>query len=419
MSLNASSEMVNPQAVEAIREAASRSSARLENWLGRNGWSGYDPYDMLGTGWGMALLHAESLPLRALRKVTFGFIHRFPLTTRRVARVRAINPKGMGLFVSAFCRLFEVTRDEAYLRLARECADWLLAHPSQGYPGLSWGYPFDWQSVVFIPKGTPSSVVSTAVGDGMWHLARLTGEEKYKNACLELCDFLLEGLNRTVFEGEALCFSYTPIDDFLVHNASLFTAEYLARIAHETGRPEWSDIATRAGNYALREQNEDGSIFYWGKAQNENAPNHLDCYHSGFEIRCLWGLWKATGDERFHQAALKYFKFFRAAYIGDDGAVMNLPGRVFPVDIHACAEALMCPAIIYEAAPEDCLSVISKVLPWVLRLMQNKDGSFAYMAFENGRVNRTPFIRWGQAWMIRALAEVQFILAQHQARALS
>lgn len=401
--------MTDPRTAESALAAAARAGARLEKWLDRNGWSGYDPYDIRGTGWGMALSRARALPLRALRRVAFGLAHRFPLAARKLARVRAINPKGMGLFVTAYCRLYEVTRDESHLRRARECADWLLANPSRGYPGLSWGYPFDWQSVVFIPKGTPSSVASTAAGDGLWHLARLTGEEKYREACAQLCRFLLEGLNRTAIDEETICFSYTPVDEFLVHNANLFTAEYLARMGRELERPEWCEAATRAGNYALREQNEDGSIFYWGRAQNQNAPNHLDCYHSGFEIRCLWGLWKGTGDARFREAALRYFRFFRAAYIGEDGAVMNLPGKVFPVDIHACAEALLCPAVLSEAVPEESSDIVAAVLPWVLSLMQNPDGSFAYMAFEGGRVDRTPYIRWGQAWMLRALAEVQFI----------
>lgn len=394
---------------------ASRACLGLESWLALNGWAGYDPYDIRGTDWYLTFAQSESLAFRALRKAPFWLIYRFPLAARKLTRVsKMINPKGMGLFVTGFCRLFEATKDQAYLARARESADWLLAHPSLGYPGTSWGYPFDWQSVVFIPKGTPSAVVSSVIGDGLWDLARLTGESKYLDACVGVCEFILEGLNRTPINEEALCFSYTPVDDFQVHNANLLAAEFLARVGQHVGRPEFCETAIRAGNFFLAEQLEDGSVFYWGRAQNQNAPNHRDCYHSGFEIRSLWGLWKATGDTRFREAALKYFDFFEKSYIGDDGAVMNLPGRLFPVDIHACAEALICPAVMTEVATERCLGIISRVLPWIIKEMQNDDGSFANMAFEDGRVDRTPYIRWGQAWMLRALAEVQFAANQQE-----
>jgi hypothetical protein len=392
-----------------IADQARHARLQLERWVESNGWAGYDPFDIIGMRWYRALQRAQSLPARVLRRVPFGLIRRYPLAARRLAPVKAINAKGMGLFVAAYCRLFEVTGENIYLERARECADWLLAHPSQGYPGLSWGYPFDWQSKVFIPRGTPSVIVSTAVGDGMWHLARLTREAVYKDACVEICRFILEGLNRTVIEDETLCFSYTPVDNFLVHNANLFGAEYVARIGLETGRSQWSEIAVRAGNYALSEQNDDGSIFYWGREQNHHVPNHLDCFHSGFEIRGLWGLWKATNDERFRRAALKYFDFFHKSYVADDGAVMTLPGKVYPLDIHSCAEVLICPAVLNEVAPEQASQIISRSLPWMLKLMQNEDGSFAYMALSETQVDRTPYMRWGQAWMLRALSEVEFV----------
>ena len=399
---------------QAILAQAGKASSRLESWLAQNGWAGYDPYDIRGTRWYLALERSQSLSLRMIRRGAFWSVFRFPLQTRKLARVdKAVNPKGMGLFTSAFCRLYETTEDPVYLARARESGDWLLAHSSNDYPGTSWGYPFDWQSVVFIPKGTPSAVVSSIVGDGLWRLAHLTGESKYLDACVGVCEFILNGLNRTVIDEQTLCFSYTPLDDFLVHNANLLAAEFVARVAAEVRRPEWTEVAVRAGNFCLLEQREDGSVYYWGKAQNQNAPNHRDCYHSGFEIRSLWGLWEATADARFRDAALKYFDFFENAYITEHGSVNNLPGRLFPIDIHACAEALLCPAFMMRAAPERCLEIISRVLPWTISEMQNDDGSFANMAFEDGRVDRMPYIRWGQAWMLRALAEVQFA-ARHE-----
>jgi hypothetical protein len=73
---------------------------------------------------------------------------------------------------------------------------------------------------------------------------------------------------------------------------------------------------------------------------------------------------------------------------------------------------LACSATLSEAFPERFVKLISRTLPWIIKLMQNRNGSFAYLAFANGRVDRTPYLRWGQAWMLRALAELQFVVKQ-------
>ncbi len=399
---------------QSVKEKALEASVGLARWLEANGWAGYDPYDIRGTGWYRRMAEWRGLAERALRKAPLTFIQKYPLAARWLITEKTVNPKAMGLFVAAFCRLYQTTGNQAYLEKAESCAQWLLENNAEQYPGLSWGYPFDWQSVVFIPKGTPSVVVSATVGDGFFLLAQLTENKNYYDACRQICNFILNGLSRTEIDSETFCFSYTPIDQFLVHNANLLGAEFLARTGSLLDEPEWCAIGACAGNYALREQNEDGSLHYWGKLQNAYAPNHLDCYHSGFEIRSLWGLGKATGDKRFQQAALNYYDCFSKLYIGNNGEVMTLPNTLFPVDIHACAEALLCPAVLHEANPDESLDIISRVLPWTVNLMRNPNGSFAYMAFEDGQVDRTPYIRWGQAWMLRALAEVQFVLERNQ-----
>jgi len=39
--------------------------------------------------------------------------------------------------------------------------------------------------------------------------------------------------------------------------------------------------------------------------------------------------------------------------------------------------------------------------------MQDKEGYFYYRIYKNNYVNKMPYIRWGQAWMLRALSYLQ------------
>lgn len=396
-----------PATSNTVIQDVQASLTRLDEWIRRNGWAGYDPYDIKGHPLWLRLSRARAWPLRVFRRVLFNTTDRLPMAARKLLGVRpAVNAKAMGLFVSSYVKLARCEEADPHLGKARECATWLLDHPSKGYSGLCWGYPFDWQSKVFIPKGTPSSVVSATVADGLWAVADVTGDEEFHKACKSVCEFFVNDLNVDEIDRNTVCFSYTPIDDFHVHNANLMVAEMLARVGSSLGIPEYVQLAVRAGNYALREQRQDGSLYYWGECQDHFNPKHRDCYHTGFETRALWGLWQATGDKRFRTAAVQALDFFYDAYIRDDGAVWLRPDGQYPVDVHACAEALLCTATLREAAPDRFHQTWPKVLAWVVAKMQNRDGTFAYRAYANGRIDRTPYLRWGQAWMLRALSEI-------------
>ncbi len=392
----------------SFSDAVKKSIDLLLTWVEKNGWAGFDPYDVYGIPLLVRLNNRNrhrTLVEKVIMHVLSKCIENWPKKARDLLGIkREINAKAMGLFLQAYARLFIKTGIQAYRIRAIECATWLLNNVGKEYPGKSWGYPFDWQSIVFIPRGTPSAVVSVTVGNGFWYLWKATNDNKYLKICEDICIFLVHGLKKTDKGNGAICFSYTPIDGFLVHNANLMAAEFLARCGSVIGNMNYIDLGIRAGLYALNEQNENGSIYYWGKEQDKNAQKHLDCYHSGFEIRALWGLWKATSDNRFHDAAIKYASFFFKSYSGSDGAIYTSPQVLYPIDIHACAEMLICTAETADIDEKRAKDILYKTFLWINKYMQNKDGSYAYKRKNKNKIERFAFIRWGQAWMLCALS---------------
>ena len=184
-------------------------------------------------------------------------------------------------------------------------------------------------------------------------------------------------------DAETICFSYTPVDDFHVHNANLFVAEFLARVGKELGRAKWVRLGERAAHYALVEQNPDGSLYYWGRVQNAYAPNHRDHYHSGFEIRALVGLWRSTGREEYRQAARRYFEFYCEQFWArvDNQLVPKMtPASLYPIDIHSCAEALLCVATLSSEFPQ-ARAMLPGVADWICKTMQTPEGWFIYMIY--------------------------------------
>jgi SAM-dependent methyltransferase len=394
-----------PPARDDAQDDRSRIQAavdRLLAWLDANGWDGYDPYDV--QDWLIQQARAGKAPSRKRQRELLARNERDPMGVRAELGIATKRiPKGLGLLAAARVRLYKATADPSHLEEAARIADWLLDNPSRGYGNLCWGYPFDWQSVIFIPKDTPSAVVSTAAGDGLWELYTVTRDAKYLDACVSICRFLTENLRCGDMGEKGICFSYTPIDDYHVHNANLFAGEFLARIGREIDDEAWRKLGERTADYAISEQNDDGSIFYWGRVQNDYAPRKLDHYHSGFEIRCLWRLWQHLGLDKLRRAWKRYLSFYLKSFRLPDGTPKIRPDAPYPVNIHGAAECVLMLSMLSREAPE-LLDEAGRSLLWTIDRMQTDDGSFAYTWGPDGRID-APYLRWGQAWMLRAMAE--------------
>lgn len=390
----------------------------LHAWVDRNGWAGYDPYDVKGTRafmWALGL-SKKTLFHKLFRKAVLGpFIigeSLFPQLTRRLFGVgRSVNAKGMALFAKAYLQLFAVTGEAVFKAKALQCLQWLDTHRSPGYTHACWGYPFNWESGVVVPAWTPASVVSAAACDAYWTAWRVLGDSRYLEVCASTCRFFLDDLRIDEIDAHTVCFSYTPLDDFHVHNTNLLVAELLVRVGKQLGEQRWVETGLRAGNYALRELNPDGSLFYWGRVQDHMNPGRVDHYHSGFEIRCLHAIGKLTGLSAYQGAARRYYEYYARRLVaeqGDEVVVRMYPDTTYPINIHSCAEALLLNAQL-AGEHADARARIAPLLRWVNRRMRKSDGSYAYMRKKVLGFDvqiRIPYIRWGQAWMLLALSQV-------------
>jgi hypothetical protein len=390
-----------------------QSITRLDDWITVNGWAGYDPYDVRGHPW-VLKLSCNRNQNRASRLVKGGIllsIEAFPQASRKLLRVKKdINAKAMGLFASAYLKLYEHVKEAAYFQKAYECLKWLEENKSEGYTGACWGYPFDWKTLVLVPKKTPSAVVSSICGDAFWDFYKFSDDKKYLSICEAICDFLINSLNIDHVDANEICFSYTPVDKFHVHNANLFAAALLIKVGKELHREEFYQAGINALNYTLRSQNEDGSFYYWALSQKETyniseaVLKRIDHYHTGFVLRSLYSIYKRTGDKKVLESLSKGYQFYRDRLFEGKTVPKIRPDSIYPINIHSCAEAILCMSTLSDLFP-NALEYAQNAFLWTRDNMQDKDGYFYYLR-TNRRVNRMPYIRWGQAWMLRALASL-------------
>src|SRR6476661_515283 len=103
----------------------------------------------------------------------------------------------------------------------------------QGIKGdgtLAYGYNFDWQSrVFFAPRGTPAIVPTAFASQAFEEAVSIFDDDRYRDAVDQIADFAATRLNRPRERDDEICFSYTPLDESVIFNASLLGAECLMR----------------------------------------------------------------------------------------------------------------------------------------------------------------------------------------------
>lgn len=376
----------------------------LNVWIEKNGWSGYDPYDVRGTKLVRILLNK-----RYVNSVLDIFLNRFPIASRRILRTRKeIYAGSMINFARGYLNLYKRFGSEEYLRKALFALKWLIKNSNRNFEGFSWGLPFDWQSSILIPKNTPTGVTTSMALHAFLDAYEALGDERYLDIAKGCCSFLVNCLNIDYVSEDKVCFSYTPIDSFHIHNANLWVASALLRASTYIKDTKLQCLALKAINFTIEHQNSDGSWFYRAPPDNLSSNDYqVDNYHTGFVLECLNIARRVLKDKFTYgenlRKGLDYYT--RYMFLGN-GAPKYTRSSLYPIDTHSCAQAIITLSELCDFEPKK--ELIEKVAIWTIKNLQSDSGYFFYEInkFRNHiYIDKTPYIRW-QAWMLRALSYI-------------
>jgi hypothetical protein len=375
------------------------SLARLKAWVEQRDYAGWEPYDFLNSPV-LSEKRISGFPLKWFAIQTGKRIGSVAL--RKALRIPpSKNAKALALFISGYCDLArsgEHTETQAqYLKTE------LSRFRSPNEQEYCWGY--DWPYVSLrgtkMPAFSPNAIATVACGEALLDLWEVFGDTQALAMAKSAGRFLLTRLNRPVDLPDQLCFSYTPSSFTRILNSSALCCAYLARLGAILQSEEYLTISKRGMNYLTAKQARDGSWPYGeGRLQK-----WVDSFHTGFNLSALQAYETAGGDHSFRDAWEAGLSFYAKSFFTVDGAAKYYPGSVYPIDIHSCSQALLVLTDVADRAP-DAHDLALKVLQWTEANMQSSDGYFYYQR-HRWWVNRVPYMRWGQAWMFRALAHLQ------------
>jgi hypothetical protein len=385
----------------------SNSLQKLESFCESEGFKGYDPFDGLNSSLFRSTPWISDS--RIFKLVWIQFFKRSPLNFRPYVGIKKeYNAKAMGLFLSGYCKLYNVEPRKETMEKIDFFTEKILQSESEGYSGACWGYNFDWQARAFFqPKKTPTVVASVFVASALLDAYEITGKQNLLSAARSTCNFISADLNRTLDNTGNFAFSYSPLDKSVVFNASLLGSRLLARMYSITKETSLASDAKRSVEYCCAYQQTDGSWAYGV------LPFHqwIDSFHTGYNLECISDYMKYSGDNLYTENLDKGYKYYINTFFTEDGVPKYYSNSTYPIDVHSAAQLVI--TIDKLGKFREQKELLEKVLEWTITNMQSPAGFFYY---QKNRLfsSKIPYMRWAQAWMFYALTTYHKTLTSEQ-----
>lgn len=385
--------------------SVSTARRKLDAWIKIRDYSGHEPYDLLNSPY-LSGSWARSRPINVVllqtgRRFAGG-------TIRRLLRVPpSKNPKALGLLLSAYCDLARCGED--WEQEARYLKTELIRLRSANEDSFCWGYDWDffsWRGPSMVAF-SPNSIATYFCGSALLDFAEVFGDGEAKKIAESVGTFFIRRLNRSVDLENEVCFSYTPVNRTIIYNSSALVAAFLARLASLSANHEYLRLSRRAMNFLAAAQRADGSWAYGSKARQQ----WVDHFHTGYILCALLDYMQLSGDHSHEAVLAKGYTFYKQMFFKPSGVAKYFNTTTYPIDVHSCSQAILtlCAFSRRDAsAREEAL----RTAVWTIQNMQSSEGYFFYQRHRLW-TNRTPYMRWGQAWMLRALCRLESQMHAH------
>jgi len=391
-------ESVVPQGSENIFH---NSVTELYDYVKKNGYKGYDPYDGLNS-------QVTSSIAKKSKWLSMAIIQAFkssPIDFRGFFQVnKSINLKSIGLFASAYLKLYNVTKEKKFLNDAEYCLD-LLKNTSlkERYAEYCWvasSYNVQFPDDLGTPD-VPSIVCTATCTLSFLQHYETTGSEESLWIAKSAANFIMKYLYLN--DKEKSIFRYTPTynTNISIYNASTFGARILSHIYRYTNNTELLEISHKVMDYIVSKQKTNGAWYF--SEMNGVERKQID-FHQGFILDALDDFIINTrpDDGKYLEALLKGVDFYKNEQFLPDGRCKWRYPRRWPIDIHNQAQGIITFSRLRDRKPE-YLDFARTIADWTITHMQDKSGYFYYQKWPIV-TNKISYIRWGQAWMLFALS---------------
>lgn len=372
---------------------------RVLQWMRERAFKGIDPYLLDAK---LNAVASGGLRRSLMRRVRSIFKPMHALIPQRVFAMAAPvqMPKVLGLSLSGIAGLSSQLEPHAYQDTIQEMLQLLRASRSPGCRHLAWGHPFSWGSAIRYTPHTPAIAVTALIAHGLMDVLESGRASGLEGDLASIARYILEENGHKDF-GDSLCFYYAPANPDLTFNTSILAASFLLRLDAYRGTHEHSQVGEKALRFVLQGQNADGSWYYTDARGDTPLDKTIDGRHTGFILEHLARIARLIPPSHALSAGLRTALERGTNYylerMMDGTAPRWAPDMTYPVDIKDVAQAII---TLSELRLVDRARAC---LDFAYANFFNGTDAFWFKLHEGGSVNRTVFIRWSQAWMLKAI----------------
>ena len=381
--------MVTAMEMKPILE---RSIKKVEKWVERHNYKGYEPFDGLSSFVRPLTFH-KTFAERILQQI----VRQSPVNLRPLLGVQPQeSTKGRGYMAWGYLTMMKLTGEQEYKEKAINCLDWLIKNKSPKYENYSWGNHFDFtgRGGTYL-KHQPIIVWTALIGQAFLEGYEVLNEKRYLDVVKSICTWIME-LPREETE-LGTCISYFADRQSSVHNSNMLGAAILARAGTILSDNKYIDVASQAMKYSCSRQLPDGAWYY-----GEDPKYHwIDNFHSGYNLDSLKCYVESTNDKSYENNLRRGLEYFKKTFFEESGRPKYYHNRVYPVDSQCASQAIETLAKFsdYDAAS---LALGLKVSKWTIENMQDREGYFYYRQYPFIKA-KTPMLHWAQATTYKAL----------------
>ncbi len=375
----------------------------LYHWVKRERYLGWDPYDGLSGEISRKFANKKLLNIAMIQLNLYSPVNLRPLLGIKKDRAN----KAIALFSRAYLGLYGATGDPVFRieakKLLKELADKNISGNKDQFSCSSYYFEYMAPKHRLAPE-IPDIICITESIKSFVSAYEILNKRRYllqsKKAINALIHMLLCEENGVTY------FKYTPYEESrVVFDVSALALESISQFLKHIPNQELVAIGNKVLASLVEYQANNGTWPFSYYIPKNSYYWQVD-YHQGFIIDGIVSFLPYTDNslqQRVHRAVERAIWFYRYKQFDTDGRSYYRYPVKYPINIHNQSQGIITFTKLYRMfGVVEHFNFARKIARWTIQNMQDPAGYF-YSQVWPGVVNKIPYMRWAQAWMMLAL----------------